>query len=358
MNASIDIEFSSALSNRTGKYFIGRTLLDLFPEQVQRLLFWRVSCNHVPRGIIAKALGKAISLEHRFRLPDIDGSRFKMSGGRPVLHLDPFSVCHWSLRPQDIVLCHDVGPLTHADLFDRDVTRLYEAAYQYIHAKKPRMVFVSHSTMKAFISAVGEMPDMRVIYPPIRSGFNEAEPERVDIVGATFLLTVGNVGARKNHRMAIEAYRASGLHQEGVQYVICGGREPGWENVVEIASRTPGVILLPYVSEGSLRWLYEHAAGFLLPSRLEGFGLPAAEAIYYNLVPIVPEGSVLHEVSGDGALLVDACDTQSISGAMNALVRMNAEERANRLSLLHTAVERFDTQRFAQGWSAVLGKTT
>src|ERR1700737_3883460 len=35
----------------------------------------------------------------------------------------------------------------------------------------------------------------------------------------------------------------------------------------------------------SLRWLYAHASSFVLRSLLEGFGLPAAEAIARDLVP-------------------------------------------------------------------------
>jgi glycosyltransferase involved in cell wall biosynthesis len=78
----------------------------------------------------------------------------------------------------------------------------------------------------------------------------------------------------------------------------CGGPEPGFDAVIEAAGKMPGVILPGYVNDNQLRWLYTHASGFVLPSLLEGFGLPAAEAISYGLIPLLSKGGLCMKSQG------------------------------------------------------------
>src|SRR5262245_3630174 len=95
------------------------------------------------------------------------------------------------------------------------------------------------------------------------------------------------------------------------------------------------VILPGYVNDSQLRTLYKNAQGFVLVSLLEGFGLPAAEAICYGHVPLLSAGGELEEVAGDGALYVDPLDISDIVGGMRRIASMTAGERADRLARLH-----------------------
>jgi glycosyltransferase involved in cell wall biosynthesis len=53
------------------------------------------------------------------------------------------------------------------------------------------------------------------------------------------------------------------------------------------------------VSDSELRDLYEHAQAFVFPSLMEGFGLPALEALANNCPVIVSDIPVFHEILGD-----------------------------------------------------------
>ena len=71
--------------------------------------------------------------------------------------------------------------------------------------------------------------------------------------------------------------------------------------------------LIGSVSDGELRWLYEHARAFLMLSLDEGFGLPLAEARYFGTPAVVSDLPVFHEVLGDYGTFVNPTDPTDIA---------------------------------------------
>jgi len=357
--SQVAVEFSLALHNRTGKYVVGRDIIDDARDLISRVLYWRARRAQPPTGLEAKVLGRLMSMEIDMRLGAAGLARGapKLRPPERVLHLDPFTVVFHRLRPTDIILCHDLGPLTHRSLFTPGVTRLYEHAYAEIAAAQPHMVFVSQASQAAFHALYrGPLASSRVIYNALRSEVTRGAGEPVDGISKPFLLTVGNVGARKNQLACVRAFARAGLAQEGCEYVLCGGREPGFEAVAAAAAETPGVRILGYVPDAGLNWLYDSAAGFVLPSLLEGFGIPVAEAGARGLVPLVSRDSALHEVAGDGALLADPENEREIADGMLQLVRMTADEKSNRLAQLRGSIARFDQATFRNAWREALSE--
>ncbi len=353
-----DVDFSLALRNRTGKYYIGRDVVLDNADLIAGLRYGRVrhigtTPLKVPTGALRKFVEKASDAEMAAikRWPSLPlGVRSR----NPVLHLDPYTVLLYRQDPRDMVLCHDMGPLTHPELFDPQVTRLYDEAYRRISETQPSMVFVSRASRDAYVDLFGPLPRMEVIYPPLRPDLTEAETAPVEGLTAPFLLTVGSIGRRKNQAATIRAFARSGLAAQGVQYVLCGSREPGAEEVAELAETTEGVRLLSYVTDAQLAWLYKAAAGFVLVSRLEGFGVPVAEAIAAGLVPLVARDSVLEEVAGAGALRADPLNEADIAEGLRKLVSLDPEERATREADLARSIERFTPAAFRDGWRAAL----
>jgi glycosyltransferase involved in cell wall biosynthesis len=357
----IDVEYSVALHDKTGKYFIARDVCAANRTFIDRNLFWRVAAGRTPRGLFAKVIGRLLALEVEARVasPAFDRLAPRADRRRPVLHMDPLTVLLHRLSARDIVLCHDVGPLTHPELFHAKVAAFYDKAYGEIAAVGPSMVFVSVASQTAFHALYrGPFADSRVIYPAIRAEVRGGEQRAPSQISAPFLLTVGSIGARKNQHRAIEAFARSGLSRRGFGYVLCGSREAGAEAVVDAASRTEGVTLLDYVTDQELNWLYANADGFVLPSLLEGFGVPVAEAISQGLIPIVSADSVLHEVAGDGAILVDPNDPGQIADAMRQLVAMSAAERFGRRAASARALARFSSEAFDRGWREVIERAS
>ena len=117
--------------------------------------------------------------------------------------------------------------------------------------------------------------DFRPIGPPL----NRA---RYGVPPGPYLLTVGTLRQRKDPETSIRAL--SDLVQQGhdLRLVFAGKQQMDPSELETIARRAnvhERVIFLGYVPREDLPDLYRDAAAFVLPSRLEGFGLPLVEAM-------------------------------------------------------------------------------
>jgi glycosyltransferase involved in cell wall biosynthesis len=253
------------------------------------------------------------------------------------------------------VLCHDVGPLTHTELFDAGTTAMYRRAYAQVQRAKPGVVFVSEASRAEFAQLFGEdFRFLKVIPLYVRKSLEGGEEQAPPGVTKPFFLTVGGLEVRKNHKRIIEAFVNSGLKNRGYSYVFCGPRGNSADAVQALAAATPGVHGFGYLSDAEVRWLYHNAAGFVLPSLLEGFGLPPLEAAQRGLVSIVSRDGAQKEAVGEGAILVDAKSVSDIATGMLLLADMPEDERQHRLTLARSHADALSQERYLERWSDLL----
>jgi glycosyltransferase involved in cell wall biosynthesis len=353
----LSCDFTLALNNATGKYFFCRDMIRASRDLIVDTYYWRFAFAEKPTNLLARILGRLALLEVRLRekLPISYRIVPAISRRQPVIFTDARECLLYRLKPSDVVLCHDLGPIIHSDLYAPGVSEQYVLAFERIVAARPLMLFVSNASRRDFIRLYGNaFPLMGVVHPPIRVEMSGGNEQPISGIPSKFLLTVGSIGSRKNQWRAIKAFAASGLTDEGYAYVICGGPEPGADAVVALAHDTPSIVLPGYVNDSQLRWLYTHAQGFVLPSLLEGFGLPAAEAVSHGLIPLVGPDGALHEVTGDAAVLVDPLNIADIAAGMRKLASMSAEERKLRLVELRVSIARFTEESAIAAWRSAL----
>ncbi|MFI5235244.1 MAG: glycosyltransferase family 4 protein [Gemmatimonadales bacterium] len=129
-------------------------------------------------------------------------------------------------------------------------------------------------------------------------------------VGEAFFLFAGAADDRKNLPRLREAFLSLHGHGGGgAQLVICGQGPPEGE-------AEPGVLWLGRVSEADLQALYRAARAFVLPSLLEGFGLPVLEAMASGTPVICSNTTSLPEVAGEAALYIDPLDVNALADQM------------------------------------------
>jgi len=104
-----------------------------------------------------------------------------------------------------------------------------------------------------------------------------------------------------------------------------------------------------FVDDTTLRSLYRESAGQLFLSRLEGFGLPVAEAMAVGCPSIVSRGSGVDELVADAGIVVDADDAR---GAGAAIARLVSEPglRARLTASGKTRVAVFSRAEMARGY--------
>lgn len=134
-----------------------------------------------------------------------------------------------------------------------------------------------------------------------------------------FLLAVGIAKRHKNLDMLLRVLTQLWRNDFPLPLVLAGtsGKIPDYakplfqENVVR-----KNVVLLPHIPETDLPTLYSSSAALVIPSRLEGFGLPALEAMACGTPVIASTAGSLKEVCANAALYFDPESESELSSAL------------------------------------------
>ena len=154
-------------------------------------------------------------------------------------------------------------------------------------------------------------------------------------VSGPFFMAVGAQEARKNLQVLFRAMTL--LHARGVTapLILCGPGGP----LAAIAKRerAPWLRFAGYVSDAELGAMYRAATALVFPSRYEGFGLPALEAMAAGGRVICANASSLPEVVGDAALTFEWDDADALAAHMQRLLDSPDERAAKAQSALAQA---------------------
>jgi glycosyltransferase involved in cell wall biosynthesis len=134
--------------------------------------------------------------------------------------------------------------------------------------------------------------------------------------GKDFLLYVGTDFAHKNLNILVEVMDVLKEKKPNLNLVFAGR---GDRNYLTIQARAKELGLedrihvLGFVPEVEKIWLFKNAKLYVFPSLSEGFGIPALEAMAYELPVLASDRTAIPEVCGDGAVYFNPEDKQDIA---------------------------------------------
>jgi glycosyltransferase involved in cell wall biosynthesis len=276
--------------------------------------------------------------------------------GSDVLHATSLAVPPGRGTPTT-VLVHDVAFRHVPEAYPRRGRHWHEAALRRAIKRARVLAVPSPATADDLVDAGAPRTRVRVVtdpygcnhLPPADAGMTAALLERLRI-DSDYLLTVSTLEPRKNLRRLLAAYRAARPRlPEPWPLVVVG--PSGWGE--ELAPE-PGVVLAGAVSSPVLAGLYGRARLVAYVPLLEGFGLPAVEAMY-ACAPVVASPM---PSTGGAAFEVDPRDTDAIA---DALVQVAGQEGV-RSQLVTAGVLRSSeltweaaARRHVELWSEVAG---
>ena len=162
-----------------------------------------------------------------------------------------------------------------------------------------------------------------------------------------YLLAVGALEPRKAPDLLVRAFTAARAGGLQAQLVFAGeGRMAG-------ALAADGVTVLGQVSDAELDALYRGALALVMPSLLEGYGLPVAEALARGTPVIVSDLPVFGPELDPAILRVPAGDEAALSAA---LLRLEREDglRARLAAAAPATVTQLSWEEAARRTRAVL----
>lgn len=217
-------------------------------------------------------------------------------------------------------------------------------------ARADRIIAISRSTADDLMHIFPRHSAVDVI-PLAATSFSRAEEIPSAFRGRYFLF-VGTQEPRKNLRRLIAAWSKVADELKPVALVLVGGKGWGHQHVeawVDEFGVRSSVRITGDLSDAALGEAYRHAIALVMPSLYEGFGLPLLEAMHLGAPVITANLGATAEVAGDGGLLVEPLNIDSIAMAM----RRMSQDKTLRDQLSLNAVHR--AQDFS--WERSAGQT-
>jgi glycosyltransferase involved in cell wall biosynthesis len=199
------------------------------------------------------------------------------------------------------------------------------------------IIMSSEATKQEFLAHYGVSPERTtLVYLGIDLGRFEALPSQSEArqrlglpADVPLLLYVGFSTPRKGVEYLAGALR---LMQVPAHLVMVGKWEAHYPQrfLSALGEARPRVYLADYVPDADLPTYFAAADAFVLPTLLEGFGIPLVEAMAAGLPLVTTSGGSAGEVAGEAGLVVPPGDVQSLASALDRV--LTEPELARQLS--------------------------
>lgn len=261
-----------------------------------------------------------------------------------------------------VVTIHDLIPFVLPQTCSKSYLRIALRELPRVVDMADYIIAVSFNTKRDLVEILG-VPDDKItvvyeaaepIYRPICHREAKMYVEKEWGIAGTYILNVGGFSRRKNVVGLVRAfYRVKAGLPDDCQLVLVGGAGGGsYDEAKALVEKwgLEGRVVFPgFVPTNSMPYLYSGADLFAYPSLYEGFGLPPLEAMACGVPVIAARSSSIPEVVGNGGLLYDPYDEESLSETL--LKVMSDHELRRRL------VERGCRQQARFSWRKAAAET-
>lgn len=233
-----------------------------------------------------------------------------------------------------VTTMHDLTTLRFANpAKNKYIFKLKQYVYAWVNkiaARKSKIIITPTEFVKDDVAKFTRTNSrkIRVTYEAADAIADKPEPI-TELEGKQFIMYVGRPQPHKNLRRLIEAFKILQEKNPELILVLAGKKDVLYKRHERRVKRegTENVLFTNFVSEGQLRWLYEHCAAYVFPSLSEGFGLPGLEAMAHGAPVVSSNATCLPEVYGDA---VEYFDPRSVEDMTAKIQRVISNESLRR----------------------------
>ena len=260
---------------------------------------------------------------------DLNGATF-IAAGRPKIIVEYLAdLERFSPTCNFIVLLHDMIPIHYAkDIREIEQQRRFDRNFYYDNCailRRANRVLTNSEFTKTDIErlhGIGILPTLPPVsaVPLAHECRGSKEPIARALPAPGYFLCVGSTVGRKNLEVVLEAMR---LIAEGAgevpRLVLAGTARKRIVKYLEDKMYDPirsKVTFYPNPNQAELVALYKGAKALIMPSKLEGWGLPSGEAMWCGTSVICADIPVLHEVCGSRSTYFPPDDFDCLSALL------------------------------------------
>jgi glycosyltransferase involved in cell wall biosynthesis len=251
------------------------------------------------------------------------------------LHVDVHHGPHYTMperaRVPVVVTVHDCTFFDHPEWHERSKVLLFRRAIKVAARRASAVVCVSRTTADRFAEICN--PRVPVVVAPHGVDLDRFRPEE-PVAGTDaallagmglptdrpLIVFVGTIEPRKGVTELVAAFERVAPSFPDALLVIAG--LPGWGAEAEIgaASSSARVVRTGYVDDEAVPALLRRATAVAYPALVEGYGLPALEALACGSPLVTTSGTAMAEMADGAALLVPPGDVGALADALAAML--------------------------------------
>lgn len=265
-----------------------------------------------------------------------------------------------------VVTIHDLIHLDKRWGVRSPLGKLYAATMMRLAVRRSHHILaVSEATARALIERFdGARGKVSVIHNAPGREFSDLHHAREQIgqlrrnlgLPEQYLLTVGLYKPHKNLDLLLQTLKALWRQSKiALPFVMAGtqaSERPALIRRLRQLGATDRVRVLDRLPREQMPLLYAGATALILPSLLEGFGLPVVEAQAVGTPVVAARASALPEIAGEGALFFDPYSSDDLARAIAAVVA-DPRLRERLITAGRRNVERFSWPKSAEKVLAV-----
>lgn len=150
------------------------------------------------------------------------------------------------------------------------------------------------------------------------------QPEQLELPFPHFVLGLGRIVEKKGFDLLLDAYKLIAARHRDLGLVIAGDgpERPALEAAAAAAGLTSRVVFTGRLSRAQVSWVMSAADVFVLPSRVEPFGIVILEALRAGTPTVVSSRGGASEIVRDGeqGLVVDPTDVGGLARAIERVL--------------------------------------
>lgn len=349
------LSLTRAIIRQAGEHEIILSLNGHFPDSVKRIrehFQGLLPSHHIVVWHAPSALGGAgVAIEEKQRLAEIVREAFLASLQPDVVHISSLfegftdesitSIGQLEADTVVSVIIYDLIPLLNPEQYlkhNKQFERHYRNKIAHLQRASHYFAISEFSKQESVDTLSIDQADVTNIFGAIDEDLQSYRESSLldDIslkalgIDRNYILHTGGGDERKNLPRLIQAYAKLPLElRESHQLVFAGRMLPMIRTQLQACATSAGLqtgelIFTEFISDAVLAKLYSNCSLYVFPSRHEGLGLPAMEAMAFDAPVIAAKTSSLPEVIDKPDALFDPFDVDDICAKICQVLQNDA----------------------------------